>query len=293
MSQLKIGHSKPSPEVPGPIHPRGLTVRLYPFLVIVIIGLVLYGALKYVKSSRPFVMAEELIRGSSEVRSLIGEVKDCTPWLPVSVSETKKGIEVVMTVRVEGKMGSTIVKCRFLYAGKKWRLLSAEMQEPRGTFRPLKVVREIQSGGKEELLNEAHRFFRDGDLDGAIHRYSEIIALDPQFEVAYFWRAVAYVKKNRYDEAEGDFRAVVQLNPRNVNAYNWLGWLYAQRRNYSRCVEVLSKAVDLKKDNGWAYFTRSRCHYLSGEREKALRDSEEACTLGYKRACAMRDRLGR
>lgn len=293
MSQLIIKLSRPSPDTPGPIHPRGLSVRLYPLLVLVVVLLVLYVVLQLVKSSRPFVMAEDVIRRSEEVQSLVGEVQDCTPWWPVSVRETKRGIELVMSVRVTGKMGKTVVRCRFLYAAKSWRLLSAEMEEPRGTSRPLKVGRAVQSEGKEELLKEAHQLFRDGDIDGAIKRYSDIITMDPRFEDAYYWRARAYARKKQYDLAEGDFMTVVRLNPGNVNAYNWLGWLYEQQGRYSRCVEVLNRAVDLKKDSSWAYYQRGRCYYMNGEREKALKDAKEACSLGYIKACAMRDGLRR
>ena len=76
-----------------------------------------------------------------------------------------------------------------------------------------------------------------------------------------------------------------------ADAYDNLGWLYARAGNYNESIMCFTRAIELKPDNGWAYYYRGRIRHKIGEVHMALRDAEEACRLGLQEGCTMYERL--
>ncbi|MEJ2365690.1 MAG: tetratricopeptide repeat protein, partial [Deltaproteobacteria bacterium] len=50
-------------------------------------------------------------------------------------------------------------------------------------------------------------------------------------------------------------------------------------------INYLSKSLELKPNEGWAFYTRGRCYYQKGDLQKALKDIKTSCNLGYPRGC--------
>ena len=119
----------------------------------------------------------------------------------------------------------------------------------------------------------------------ALAEYNKAIEANPQNAKAYFRRGRIFLKTDRHNEAIEDFKQSAALRPGYAPTYDNLGWLFMKRGEYENSLNFLNKSIELKSDNGWSYNTRARVHYEMGNRDKALKDAQKACQLGYKRGC--------
>jgi tetratricopeptide (TPR) repeat protein len=85
------------------------------------------------------------------------------------------------------------------------------------------------------------------NYDLAIEKYSQAIALAPDYTSAYSNRAVVYYNnKKMYDEAEADLKEVVRLDPEDANAHANLGVVYKERGNYDTAKQYLDRALEIE-----------------------------------------------
>src|SRR4051812_47449079 len=52
-----------------------------------------------------------------------------------------------------------------------------------------------------------------GELEAAIHEFSEVLLIDPRDATAYYNRGAAYLAKQDYEKALCDFTEAIRLNP--------------------------------------------------------------------------------
>lgn len=121
-----------------PIHPRGTKLRIIPFAAILSVILLATGIVYFVKQSTPFRMCEDFIRGSVELRNIIGDVIECNFQLPLE-AETPfgKDMRIRYSFDVKGTKGSTTVSILLKRSGDHWSIISASYRKPNGTFTPL------------------------------------------------------------------------------------------------------------------------------------------------------------
>jgi tetratricopeptide (TPR) repeat protein len=79
---------------------------------------------------------------------------------------------------------------------------------------------------KEELYDEAVDLFGDGNLDQAIARYREAIAIDPSYVDAWHGLAMAYNDAGRHDDAIEAGKKLCELTPDDVLAHTSLSRFY-------------------------------------------------------------------
>lgn len=71
----------------------------------------------------------------------------------------------------------------------------------------------------KNLLDNAIEKIYKNDFEEAIDLLNKSIALKNDFEVSYFYRAVAYHSLEKYDEAILDYTKSIKLNPKMTDAY--------------------------------------------------------------------------
>jgi tetratricopeptide (TPR) repeat protein len=77
----------------------------------------------------------------------------------------------------------------------------------------------------------------------------------------------------------------VRLKPDYVEAWDNLGWLASKQDRVEEAIAYLTRSVELKPENAWAFYNRSRLFFSKGDVASALRDAEKACSLGYQDGC--------
>ena len=106
----------------------------------------------------------------------------------------------------------------------------------------------------EELYDQAVDCIAAGDLDAAIGKYREAVALDPSFADAWEGLSMAYADKELWDEALEAAKKVVELTPKEQLAYTNVSRIYQRAGNvpeaeaWAAKARVLDWTQQLKED---------------------------------------------
>jgi tetratricopeptide (TPR) repeat protein len=130
------------------------------------------------------------------------------------------------------------------------------------------------------------------DLSEAIDDYSRVIALDPNFVLAYFNRAVVRYKQmeieNINDKNTNDLSLNLSSNPANSkfpNAFNkpqsdnlpqTIDLPSKRPYNYEQIMQDYTTVIGLNPDFVYAYFNRGNLYGLQKDYKAAIADYNEA-----------------
>lgn len=100
------------------------------------------------------------------------------------------------------------------------------------------------------LLDDGIFDIRNGKFDEAIDKINKSIELKRDWEIPYFYRAVAYQALENFDNAMLDYTKALQLNPRMTDAYYNRAYINLTRKDIQnpdleKTVKDLEKALEL------------------------------------------------
>jgi tetratricopeptide (TPR) repeat protein len=103
------------------------------------------------------------------------------------------------------------------------------------------------------LAWKAGRAWRAGHLEEAERLYQELLAIDPNWVVAY--NALGYIKmmQTAFNEAEESFKSYRFIAPEQANPHDSLGELFMTIGRYSEAEESFEKAIEVRPDF-WASY---------------------------------------
>lgn len=137
------------------------------------------------------------------------------------------------------------------------------------------------------FLNRGKCLVIIGQPEKAIPDLSKSLQLEPKSPEAHYFRAVANDKMNQTEAALKDYAAALQLNPNYVEAMVNRGQIYFKGQQYGPAIEDFSKALAISTDavKPMILINRANAHLMSGDREKALEDANQAVTInpGFQR----------
>jgi tetratricopeptide (TPR) repeat protein len=117
-------------------------------------------------------------------------------------------------------------------------------------------------------------------LDEAIADANRMIALEPNLKKAYTIRGAANIRLGRYDATLADCDQALRLDPNDADALNNRGTaLFNGQKRYADALADFDRSLQLRSD-GNTHLNRSRCHYMLGNRAKALEDAQTAARMG-------------
>lgn len=125
----------------------------------------------------------------------------------------------------------------------------------------------------------------------AIEDFDAVIEAHPDFTMAYMARGVARYASALSQEdqrlamqgismAANDFDAAARLNANLAHAWYDKGCILYSQRDYSQAAECFSKAVDIDREFGAAYYNRGLCYLSTGKKNEAFADLSRAGELG-------------
>ena len=110
-----------------------------------------------------------------------------------------------------------------------------------------------------------------GDLGSAIETLRKISSLEPQNEQHLFNLGVALDEAKKRTEALTVIEKVIEKNPQHANALNFLGYTFAEEgRDLPRAEELVLRALEIEKDNGFFLDSLGWVYFQMGQFEKAL-----------------------
>lgn len=92
------------------------------------------------------------------------------------------------------------------------------------------------------LLDNGIYSIQDGKYSDAIEYLDESIKLKNDFEISYFYRAVAYHAKENLNEAMLDYTKAIKLNPKMTDAYYNRAKIILEKKDSTK--DEIEKAID-------------------------------------------------
>lgn len=164
----------------------------------------------------------------------------------------------------------------------------------------------------------------DGDLRGAIDEFQKAVALDPEYEKAYFnmaicqyklkeyegavesltkvleikpgfysalyYRAYSNYRMKAYDAALVDFASLIEKDPRKSDYYRYRADIYYHRDDFAKAALEYEKMVQIKPDDSFANYRMGMCMLKLRKSKEALPyfDAAIAAQPDYKEALGER-----
>lgn len=121
------------------------------------------------------------------------------------------------------------------------------------------------------------------DTDDKIKYYTKAIELNPYNAQFYYYRGLAYNKKNLFPLAIEDFNKAIQYQPNYPSAYESRGFSHYEMGQQDAAIADYTKSIELDPSYAVTFFKRGVSYQKKGDSAKALEDYTEAIRLrpGY------------
>ncbi len=148
----------------------------------------------------------------------------------------------------------------------------------------------------DEIMDQAHQSYLDGDLDAAIATYEEAAALDPTDPIPYVWASHLLTLRKRLDEAIEKARQAVGIAPDSAEALAALcmalEWNAIDTLDQAQLQEALSaclSATDLDPGYAEAHAYLAEVYADLGRTQDAVEEARLAVSLDDSSVFAHRD----
>ncbi|MGB0455141.1 MAG: tetratricopeptide repeat protein, partial [Bacteriovoracaceae bacterium] len=153
-----------------------------------------------------------------------------------------------------------------------------------GAKRFVKFIKSMEGKNKEldfELTIQLAGFYEArGDIRGAINAVDDLQEKGQLNENQIFYLASLYDKIKKFRESESLMEKLLEKDPENAHALNFLGYSILERGgNLEVAYKYISKAVELKPEDGYIRDSLGWYYYKVGEFEKALIEISKAQEL--------------
>jgi class 3 adenylate cyclase/Flp pilus assembly protein TadD len=141
-----------------------------------------------------------------------------------------------------------------------------------------------------ESYNLGVAAFNAGDYEQAASRFTEALALNPNYEAALSRRAEAYDLDNVFDKALADYNQLIQQHPGNAGALGSRAGLDIKLGKYQDAIDDANKALALKPGLSYVLNLRGRAYLLLGQYQQAITDLDACLALTPTNVYALIDR---
>ncbi len=119
---------------------------------------------------------------------------------------------------------------------------------PAGYAQPKQIL--LAQSQTYDLSQQGEDLLKNGDYQGAVKVYSQVLQLDPKDNHAYVNRGRARFELGDKRGAVDDFSEAVQLNPNDAEAYRQRGGVYLTLGDKRKAREDLQQATKLTSNRG-------------------------------------------
>ena len=123
----------------------------------------------------------------------------------------------------------------------------------------------------ERLLERGNELAQQGDYDGAMAQYQNVLKIDEKNALAHNNLGIIYKRKGLYITAVEEFKAALEGLPNYFKAYNNLANVYFEREYYDEAVKYYNKCLAIKPNFADAHWNLALASEHSGEKTRAVR----------------------
>lgn len=135
----------------------------------------------------------------------------------------------------------------------------------------------------KNFLDEGVNLIHQCKFEQAISKISKSIELKNDWEISYFYRAVAYQANEQMDEAILDYTKALKINPKMCDAYYNRAKIMLEKKeaeiNIDKVIGDLEKALDIDNDFIDALFAMAAAQKKKGNYNLALEYLERLLKL--------------
>lgn len=113
----------------------------------------------------------------------------------------------------------------------------------------------------------------------ALKEFDRALSLDPLNPRTLDWRARAYERLNRWNEAEQSYREILRNRPNYWIAYNELGWLLQSQGKYRSAIDAFGAAILAAPNSTLALNNLGEMYLRTGDPSKAMRYFQKSLGL--------------
>lgn len=126
----------------------------------------------------------------------------------------------------------------------------------------------------KQMLDEGIDLIYKNDFQSAIDKINLSIELKNDWEISYFYRAVAYQALEKTDEAILDYTKALKINPKMTDAYYNRAKIMLERKDckvdINKIISDLDNALNLDENFVDALFAMAAAQKKAGDYHKAL-----------------------
>lgn len=113
----------------------------------------------------------------------------------------------------------------------------------------------------------------------SIEGMTRTISRRPNNPMAYYGRAMVYIKQDDFASARQDLSKALELDPEYVRAIVWRGITHDEMGDLEPALEDFDRALILDPENATALYNRGHVYQKQGQYEKALQDFHAALRI--------------
>ena len=162
----------------------------------------------------------------------------------------------------------------------KSKLAAAESKQEKNEL-SAQIIAEDKTFLSNQQMEEAMKFYYQGDFTGAAPFCTRAIELNPENAMAYSIRGVIFYWQKDYNSAISDFNRAIQLNSSDYKNFYNRGLAHVQLDNYSAASEDFSGAINLNPNDPDSWYNRAICKQRLGDYYGSQEDLNKARALGY------------
>jgi tetratricopeptide (TPR) repeat protein len=202
-----------------------------------------------------------LVREPNNEQALVGYGQTC-----YFMKDDDKAVELFNTVIKENPQNDQAYYYlgKLAYADSRYQVASQYVQ---------KAIA-IDGGNYDYYLDYGmyERFL--GDFDVAEKAWTKAIEIEPDYFLAYVYRAGLYDEQNMFKQALSDYLQIVKVNPDYYYAYESIGILSLHDKNWSGARKAFMKCYEYNASNVSYPLMITYCYYMDGDKVNAKKFSD-------------------
>jgi Tfp pilus assembly protein PilF len=129
----------------------------------------------------------------------------------------------------------------------------------------------------KDRLAEYHLYGRavaeaqTGNYKGAVERFSQVLAQDPQHVLSHYYLAVSYFHLDSLDDAVKELRRTLELSPSYAPAGELLGTIWLKKGDYERAQEQFQQLLKVAPHDYGANYNLGLLATRKGQFQEAIR----------------------
>jgi Tfp pilus assembly protein PilF len=111
--------------------------------------------------------------------------------------------------------------------------------------------------------------------------WANAVSENPKSAIVRCALGMCFAELGKYEQAEAEFIKAVEFAPEHFKgvAYSNLGMIYLKQHNFAEAEKNLLTALKYNKLDDIAYYNLAQIYFLTGSKDKALKNAENALAL--------------